>query len=36
MADAFGGACVYDEGAHLDCGEYGVQGWLLAGTAAPP
>lgn len=34
MLDAFGGCCVYDEGARHDTGEYGVLGWLLAGTSA--
>ena len=32
--DAFGGCCVYDEGARHDAGEYGVLGWLLAGADA--
>jgi monoamine oxidase len=34
MLDAFGGCCVYDEGARHDAGEYGVLGWLLAGSDA--
>jgi hypothetical protein len=34
MLDAFGGCCVYDEGARFDTGEYGVLGWLLAGADA--
>ena len=34
MLDAFGGCCVYDEGAQHDIGKYGVLGWLLAGTDA--
>ena len=34
MLDAFGGCCVYDEGARHDAGEYGVLGWLLAGADA--
>ncbi len=34
MLDAFGGCCVYDEGARHDTGEYGVLGWLVAGSDA--
>lgn len=34
MPDAFGGCCVYDEGARQDAGEYGVLSWLLAGSDA--
>jgi monoamine oxidase len=34
MMDAFGGCCVYDEGARNDIGSFGVLGWLLAGEAA--
>jgi len=34
MTDAFGGCCVYDEGARHPCEPYGVLGWLLAGTDA--
>jgi monoamine oxidase len=34
MLDAFGGCCVYDEGAHRDAKDHGVLGWLLAGTDA--
>ncbi len=34
MHDAFGGCCVYDEGTRHDAGEYGVLGWLIAGTNA--
>ena len=34
MLDAFGGCCVYDEGARHDVGEYGVLSWLLAGSDA--
>jgi SAM-dependent methyltransferase/predicted NAD/FAD-dependent oxidoreductase len=34
MTDAFGGCCVYDEGARHDCDPYGVLGWLLAGNDA--
>lgn len=34
MLDAFGGCCVYDEGARHDAGEYGVLGWLVAGSDA--
>jgi monoamine oxidase len=34
MIDAFGGCCVYDEGARLDTGTYGVLAWLLAGQDA--
>jgi monoamine oxidase/SAM-dependent methyltransferase len=34
MSDAFGGCCVYDEGARHDVGPYGVLGWLLGGTDA--
>jgi monoamine oxidase/SAM-dependent methyltransferase len=34
MSDAFGGCCVYDEGARHPCAPYGVLGWLLAGSDA--
>jgi len=34
MLDAFGGCCVYDESARNDVGEYGVLGWLVAGSDA--
>jgi monoamine oxidase/SAM-dependent methyltransferase len=34
MTDAFGGCCVYDEGARHACDPYGVLGWLLAGNDA--
>ena len=34
MMDAFGGCCVYDEGARHACDPYGVLGWLLAGNDA--
>jgi monoamine oxidase/SAM-dependent methyltransferase len=34
MSDAFGGCCVYDEGARHTCEPYGVLGWLLAGNDA--
>jgi protoporphyrinogen oxidase/SAM-dependent methyltransferase len=34
MIDAFGGCCVYDEGARHDTGTYGVLAWLLAGNHA--
>ena len=34
MMDAFGGCCVYDEGARHPCDPYGVLGWLLAGNEA--
>jgi monoamine oxidase/SAM-dependent methyltransferase len=34
MSDAFGGCCVYDEGARHECEPYGVLGWLLAGNDA--
>src|SRR5579885_200375 len=34
MLDAFGGCCVYDEGARSSIGSYGVLSWLLAGEAA--
>lgn len=34
MLDAFGGCCVYDEGVRHDAGEYGVLGWLVAGSDA--
>lgn len=34
MLDAFGGCCVYDEGARHDAGEYGVLSWLIPGTEA--
>jgi monoamine oxidase/phosphohistidine phosphatase SixA/SAM-dependent methyltransferase len=32
--DAFGGCCVYDEGARYDVGPYGVLNWLLGGNDA--
>jgi protoporphyrinogen oxidase len=32
--DAFGGCCVYDEGAKQNAEPFGVLSWLLAGTAA--
>jgi monoamine oxidase len=32
--DAFGGCCVYDEGAKQSAEPFGVLSWLLAGTAA--
>jgi SAM-dependent methyltransferase len=34
ILDAFGGCCVYDEGARSDVGKYGVLSWLLAGADA--
>lgn len=34
MSDAFGGCCVYDEGARHPCEPYGVLGWLVAGNDA--
>ncbi len=34
MTDAFGGCCVYDEGARHPCEPYGVLNWLLAGNDA--
>jgi protoporphyrinogen oxidase/SAM-dependent methyltransferase len=34
MSDAFGGCCVYDEGARHKCDPHGVLGWLLAGNDA--
>ena len=34
MLDAFGGCCVYDEGARHAAGDHGVLGWLLAGADA--
>ncbi len=34
MIDAFGGCCVYDEGARHDTSGYGVLAWLLAGNNA--
>ena len=34
MMDAFGGCCVYDEGARHPCDPFGVLGWLLAGNDA--
>jgi monoamine oxidase/ubiquinone/menaquinone biosynthesis C-methylase UbiE len=34
MIDAFGGCCVYDEGARHPCEPYGVLGWLLPGNDA--
>lgn len=32
MSDAFGGCCVYDEGARHEMGPYGVLNWLVAGN----
>ncbi len=32
MTDAFGGCCVYDEGARHDVGSHGVLNWLVAGS----
>jgi monoamine oxidase/phosphohistidine phosphatase SixA/SAM-dependent methyltransferase len=32
--DAFGGCCVYDEGARYEVGQYGVLNWLLGGNDA--
>jgi monoamine oxidase/SAM-dependent methyltransferase len=34
MSDAFGGCCLYDEGARHACDPYGVLGWLVAGNDA--
>jgi len=34
MVDSFGGCCVYDEGSRLQCGPFGVLGWLIAGNDA--
>lgn len=34
MSEAFGGCCVYVEGARHDVGEYGVLNWLIAGSHA--
>jgi monoamine oxidase/SAM-dependent methyltransferase len=34
MLDAFGGCCVYDEGARHHSEPYGVLSWLIAGTDA--
>lgn len=34
MTDAFGGSCVYDEGARHRCEPFGVLNWLLAGNDA--
>jgi len=34
MLDAFGGCCVYDEGARHGIAEYGVLSWLIPGTDA--
>jgi monoamine oxidase/SAM-dependent methyltransferase len=34
MSDAFGGCCIYDEGARHRCEPYGVLNWLLAGNDA--
>jgi SAM-dependent methyltransferase len=34
MSDAFGGCCIYDEGARHPCEPYGVLSWLLAGNDA--
>jgi monoamine oxidase len=34
MMDAFGGCCLYDEGARHPCEPYGALGWLLAGNDA--
>ena len=34
MSEAFGGCCVYNEGARHDVGNYGVLNWLIAGSDA--
>ena len=34
MSDAFGGCCVYNEGARHDVGKHGVLNWLIAGSDA--
>lgn len=34
MSDAFGGCCLYDEGARFGADGRGVLGWLIAGEAA--
>ncbi len=34
MSDAFGGCCVYIEGARHDVGKHGVLNWLIAGSDA--
>ncbi len=34
MSEAFGGCCVYNEGARHDVGKYGVLNWLIAGSDA--
>src|SRR5260221_741596 len=32
MSEAFGGCCVYNEGARHDVGKHGVLNWLIAGS----
>lgn len=34
MTEAFGGCCVYNEGARHDVGKHGVLNWLIAGSDA--
>jgi monoamine oxidase/SAM-dependent methyltransferase len=34
MSEAFGGCCVYNEGARHDVGRHGVLNWLIAGSDA--
>jgi protoporphyrinogen oxidase len=34
MSEAFGGCCVYNEGARHDVGKHGVLNWLIAGADA--
>jgi SAM-dependent methyltransferase len=34
MSEAFGGCCVYNEGARHDVGSHGVLNWLIAGSDA--
>ena len=34
MSEAFGGCCVYNEGARHDAGKHGVLNWLIAGSDA--
>ncbi len=34
MSEAFGGCCVYNEGARHDVGKHGVLNWLIAGSDA--
>src|SRR5438270_125350 len=36
MSEAFGGCCVYNEGARHDVGRHGVLNWLIAGSDALP